>query len=546
MPDTLTVPLTKTAVFKLNVTAEQSVTLDFLLSEFSKGVNFAIRKLHETRQAFKQLEKPEKGTCANSTCRAGKNAELVYYRGKSYFCKTCYNVLTHWHAVRKEYYGTPKRTVKENIKDVVRLPATMCVTCFQKAGEAYKSYLRQVRRSEFRIRRLKETRVFFEQLLDPKNRLPVSKPGERVPHFTHENKRAVVAQLQQEGKPVKTWTEAQIKRNVEDYRKRLQNQRSPRLPSFESNIVRLMAGGFTITPGEFMLSLPGKQSAIFTFRTGKPSLRLLEETHSGTRKLGQPEIIKVVRGDAEYYLHLPITREVRLRAPGTCQTILGIDLNITNNFAVCSAVPRKGGKPIDVRFWSSRRHNWKRDFYRAQRRQIQRRTDAERMKGFTADDVRERRRRMHLMVLKLRGNESRYMKYANHQISGEVVAFAKQFKAPVIVTERLTDIRQEATSALRWARDQNRRLNSWNFNQLKTFITYKALEAGIPVVEVSAKDTSKTCNKCGYQDRANRPDQATFHCQKCGYQANADFNASVNIAKRFANGEWSLVTKTMM
>jgi len=54
---------------------------------------------------------------------------------------------------------------------------------------------------------------------------------------------------------------------------------------------------------------------------------------------------------------------------------------------------------------------------------------------------------------------------------------------------------------------------------------------GIPFMEVPAKDTSITCNKCGYKNKSNRKGKI-FKCKKCGYECNADFNAAVNIAKK--------------
>ena len=54
---------------------------------------------------------------------------------------------------------------------------------------------------------------------------------------------------------------------------------------------------------------------------------------------------------------------------------------------------------------------------------------------------------------------------------------------------------------------------------------------GVPFMEVSAKNTSITCNRCGYIDKNNRKGKI-FKCKKCGYECNADFNAAVNIAKK--------------
>lgn len=54
---------------------------------------------------------------------------------------------------------------------------------------------------------------------------------------------------------------------------------------------------------------------------------------------------------------------------------------------------------------------------------------------------------------------------------------------------------------------------------------------GIPFKLVNPRNTSITCPKCGFISKANRTGKI-FHCQKCGYQANADYVATVNIARK--------------
>ena len=44
--------------------------------------------------------------------------------------------------------------------------------------------------------------------------------------------------------------------------------------------------------------------------------------------------------------------------------------------------------------------------------------------------------------------------------------------------------------------------------------------------------TSQTCNACGHRAPENRESQAVFRCVACGHQADADVNASCNIADR--------------
>jgi putative transposase len=71
---------------------------------------------------------------------------------------------------------------------------------------------------------------------------------------------------------------------------------------------------------------------------------------------------------------------------------------------------------------------------------------------------------------------------------------------------------------------------SWAFRQLVDFVEYKAERAGVLVVFVDPRGTSKTCSRCGHSSRSNRPDQSHFRCVSCGYQMNADLNAARNIA----------------
>lgn len=63
-------------------------------------------------------------------------------------------------------------------------------------------------------------------------------------------------------------------------------------------------------------------------------------------------------------------------------------------------------------------------------------------------------------------------------------------------------------------------------------LDYKTKLAGTRLVQVSAYDTSRICNVCGYCDKDNRESQAVFHCRKCGHEANADVNAAKNILDR--------------
>ena len=79
--------------------------------------------------------------------------------------------------------------------------------------------------------------------------------------------------------------------------------------------------------------------------------------------------------------------------------------------------------------------------------------------------------------------------------------------------------------------------SGWAFGQLQAFVCYKARLAGLPVIFVDARDTSRTCSACGHCEKANRKSQAEFACQHCGFSENADLNAARNVRDR-ARVKW--------
>jgi putative transposase len=70
--------------------------------------------------------------------------------------------------------------------------------------------------------------------------------------------------------------------------------------------------------------------------------------------------------------------------------------------------------------------------------------------------------------------------------------------------------------------------------ELRNFIEYKAKLLGVIVKSVDPRNTSRQCSVCGYTDKKNRKNQASFVCLACGHTENADCNASKNIAFRAA------------
>jgi Transposase and inactivated derivatives len=78
-------------------------------------------------------------------------------------------------------------------------------------------------------------------------------------------------------------------------------------------------------------------------------------------------------------------------------------------------------------------------------------------------------------------------------------------------------------------------LHGWAFDRFSNILEYKAKGEGIEVVEVSERDTSKTCCVCGRTDESQRVERGLYVCEEHG-NGNGDgdgdaFNADVNGAE---------------
>lgn len=168
-------------------------------------------------------------------------------------------------------------------------------------------------------------------------------------------------------------------------------------------------------------------------------------------------------------------------------------------------------------------------------------SDGEMYSGSEIKNVRHRHRKLrrklqkkstkgtHRRLKKLAGKEQRFARHVNHTISKRIVAKA-QGTGQGIALEDLQGIRDRITVR----KQQRATLHSWSFHQLRQFVEYKAQRAGVPVVYVDPRNTSRECSVCGHIDKANRPSQDTFSCTSCGHAAHADVNAAINIGGRAA------------
>ncbi len=200
-----------------------------------------------------------------------------------------------------------------------------------------------------------------------------------------------------------------------------------------------------------------------------------------------------------FYLAVTIDRPEP--PPDETQGTLGVDLGIVN-LATDSTGESFSGEAIDA--------NRKRLHALRQRLQKRGTKDAKR----------------HLK--KLNGSERRFRTNTNHVISKRIVAKAKTHRQGIAI-EDLRHIRTRTDRTVK--KSQRNRHSSWAFGQLRSFLSYKAALAGVPLHTVDPRNTSKTCHVCGHCTKENRKSQASFVCQSCGLSMNADINAAINISR---------------
>ncbi len=130
---------------------------------------------------------------------------------------------------------------------------------------------------------------------------------------------------------------------------------------------------------------------------------------------------------------------------------------------------------------------------------------------------------------RVRSRQARFRRNCDHVLSKQIVGSVQP--GSTIVIERLTDIRKR--SKVRRKTITARRIHSWSFAQLRTFIAYKAEERGCTVVAVDPRHTSQACSCCGHTARNNRRSRGRFVCRNCGVELHADLHASRTIAATY-------------
>jgi len=213
----------------------------------------------------------------------------------------------------------------------------------------------------------------------------------------------------------------------------------------------------------------------------------------------------IVSKKNQVFLNITFMNEVDNIQPQTNPFILGVDRGI-NRIAVCS----------NNKFFSGKTLKRVKRKYRLIRSKLQ--------SKFSSASAKR-----HLKRLNLR--ENRFTTNINHKISKEIVKSVPE--GSIIVLE---DLKKYHERYKRESKEKNRKLNSWSYGQLESFLIYKSESKGILIDYVPAYYTSQKCSRCGHRESENR-NRALFKCVKCGCSLNADLNAARNIELNYRDAK---------
>lgn len=174
---------------------------------------------------------------------------------------------------------------------------------------------------------------------------------------------------------------------------------------------------------------------------------------------------------------------------------IGVDMNSSGHCAVVAV--KETGKVYKLGKKANHIHNK----YKAMRRTLQ-------------------KQGKYKLVKKIKHRESNIMKDLNHKISRKIIDVAVKAKADIKL-ENLKGIRKNPVR-----KNQRYSLHSWSFYQLRTFLTYKAKLAGVPLSFIDPAYTSQVCSKCGLKGQRY---QKLFKCPS-GHVEHADVNGAFNIS----------------
>ena len=217
---------------------------------------------------------------------------------------------------------------------------------------------------------------------------------------------------------------------------------------------------------------------------------------------------KLVNKHGKYFLHIPVTYDVKESNISDIRNVVGIDRGI--NFVVATYDSKhKSG------FVSGKAIKQKRANYSKLRKELQ------------MHHTPSARRR----IKAIGQRENRWMQDVNHCVSKALVK--SNPKHTLFVLEDLSGVR----NATERVKTKDRYVSvSWSFYDLEQKLIYKAKQNQSSVIKVDPRYTSQCCPVCGHTEKSNRNKKIhLFTCRNCGYRSNDDRIGAMNLYRMGIN-----------
>lgn len=217
---------------------------------------------------------------------------------------------------------------------------------------------------------------------------------------------------------------------------------------------------------------------------------------------------RLVNKHGKYFLHIPVTYDVKESNISDIRNVVGIDRGI--NFVVATYDSKhKSG------FVSGKAIKQKRANYSKLRKKLQMRQTP------------SARRR----IKAIGSRENRWMQDVNHCVSKALVK--SNPKHTLFVLEDLSGVR----NATERVKTKDRYVSvSWSFFDLEQKLMYKAKQNQSLVIKANPAYTSQCCPVCGHIEKANRNKKLhLFTCKNCGYKSNDDRIGAMNLYRKGIN-----------
>lgn len=233
---------------------------------------------------------------------------------------------------------------------------------------------------------------------------------------------------------------------------------------------------------------------------------------------GRVKRVTIAREGTQWYAAISVAIRVRRaeKAEGfTADDVIGIDRGVAIPVATSSGDLL--GMPVSTERDRRKASRLQRNLARTQRGSRRRQKALARLRAHQARIARRRRDTCHKITSHLAKNH-RVIVIEDLRVQAMTASARGSVEAPG---------RRVAQKA-----GLNRAILDVGWGEIRRQLGYKLAWRGGILVEVPARDTSRTCSRCHTVDAVSRVTRSLFRCTSCGHEDHADINASKEIRLR--------------